>query len=162
TARCSWSPPGSSCGGPEGPLTGAVLTTPPSEHPSWTVRRAGPDDAAMLAALGARLFGEAFARDNTPEDMARYLATHFTPEVMSGQLARPGCTLLVLEREGAPEGWAQLLDAPGGALEIRRFYVDGRSQGSGAAVTLMSAALSEARAHGAGRIWLAVWEHNRR
>ena len=115
----------------------------------------------MLAALGARLFVEAFGKDNTPEDIARYLATHFTPEVMAGHLARPGCTLLVLEREGTPEGWAQLLDAPGGALEIRRFYLDGRRHRSGAAVVLMSAALAKARAHGAGRIWLAVWEHNR-
>ena len=126
----------------------------------WTVRRAGPGDAALLAALGARLFQEAFGRENTPQDMARYLAAHFTPEVMGALLAR-GETVLVLERAGTAAGWAHLL-AEEGALEIRRFYVDARWQGSGAAVSLMSAVLDEAPAAGAGRLWLAVWEHNRR
>jgi hypothetical protein len=32
----------------------------------------------MLAELGGRLFRQAFARDNTPEDMRAYLDQHFT------------------------------------------------------------------------------------
>jgi len=115
----------------------------------------------MLAGLAARLFEEAFAADNTPQDMARYLAAHFTPAALATALDAPGSTVLVLEAAGAPAGWAHLL-AGRGAAEIRRFYVDRRRQGSGAAVTLLSAALAEARASGAERLWLAVWEHNRR
>lgn len=114
----------------------------------------------MLAALAARLFQEAFGKDNTAEDMARYLAAHFTPEGMGNLLAGPG-TLLVLERAGTPAGWAHLLRSAG-ALEIRRFYLDGRWHGSGGAVELMLAVLAEARSGALERVWLAVWEHNRR
>ena len=38
------------------------------------IRRGVAADAAMLAALGARTFTATFAADNTPEDMAAYLA----------------------------------------------------------------------------------------
>jgi molybdenum cofactor guanylyltransferase len=127
----------------------------------WQVRRAASHDAAMLAALASRLFEDAFARENTPEDMARYLATHFTPGAMGALLSEGTGTVLLLEQAGTPAGWAHLLSREG-ATEIRRFYVDGRWQGTGAAVTLMSAALAEARAAASERIWLAVWEHNRR
>jgi len=34
-----------------------------------TIRLANQDDAALLASLGARTFYEAFASDNTPENM---------------------------------------------------------------------------------------------
>ena len=127
----------------------------------WVTRRAGPGEAAALAALGARLFREAFAAENTPQDMARYLAEHFTPEAMQAVLGDRASTVLMLEQAGGSAGWAQLVD-DGGALEIRRFYVDPRWQGGGAAVALMSAVLGEARVRGKERIWLAVWEHNRR
>ena len=38
------------------------------------VRRASAGDASLLAELGARTFAEAFAADNTSEDMDAYLA----------------------------------------------------------------------------------------
>jgi len=125
------------------------------------IRRAGLAEATSLAALGARLFEEAFAAENTPGDMARYLAEHFTPEAMRAVLADRASTVLVLEEGGTPAGWAHLVD-DGSTLEIRRFYVDGRRQGGGAAAALLSAALAEARSAGKERLWLAVWEHNRR
>ena len=79
--------------------------------------------------------------------MARYLAEHFTPEAMRAVLADRASTVLVLEEGGTPAGWAHLVD-DGSALEIRRFYVDGRRQGGGAAAALLSAALAEARSAG--------------
>ena len=47
-----------------------------------TIRRAAIDDAAALSHLGATTFRETFAGENTPEDMARYLAEAFTPEMI--------------------------------------------------------------------------------
>jgi len=115
----------------------------------------------MLAELGGRLFREAFAHENTPEDMQAYLGRHFTPAALSALLAAPSSQVLILEEEEeVPIGWALLLS--GEAVEIRRFYVDRRFQGGDAAPTLMQASLERARALGAGRIWLAVWEHNGR
>jgi len=128
----------------------------------------------MLAALAGRLFHEAFAAENTPEDMRAYLAEHFTEAALTRVLADPASEVLVLEDGGTPVGWAHLVvggpaprspDAPaaeGGELEIRRFYVGSRLHGGDAAPSLLVAALERARARGADAVWLAVWEHNGR
>jgi len=131
----------------------------------------------MLAALAGRLFREAFAAENTPEDMRVYLAEHFTEEALRGLLLDPVCSVLVLEDEATPVGWALLVSGrpapreagpgranppPGVEAEIRRFYLDGRLHGGDAAPRLLVATLTRAGALGAGAVWLAVWEHNRR
>jgi molybdopterin-guanine dinucleotide biosynthesis protein A len=128
----------------------------------------------MLAALAGRLFHEAFAAENTPEDMRAYLAEHFTEAALARLLSDPGSEVLVLEDAGTPVGWALLVSggpaprspvapaAQGGELEIRRFYVESRLHGGDAAPSLLVAALDRAAARGAGALWLAVWEHNAR
>jgi hypothetical protein len=57
--------------------TGAGSRHPPRE--AVTLRRATAEDATLLAELGARTFRDAFAADNTPDDMAAYLAQAFAP-----------------------------------------------------------------------------------
>src|SRR5690242_13298433 len=128
----------------------------------------------MLAALAGRLFHQAFAAENTPEDMRAYLAEHFTEAALARLLADPACEVLVLEDAGTPVGWALLIGggpaprspglppAQGAELEIRRFYVEPRLHGGEAAPSLLVAALERARARGAGAVWLAVWQHNTR
>ena len=131
----------------------------------------------MLAALGGRLFREAFAAENTPEDMRAYLAEHFTEAALRRVLVDPACHVLVLEDGATPVGWALLVSgqtapraashagpdaAPGAEVEVRRFYVDGRLHGSDASPALLAAALARARELGAGAVWLAVWERNDR
>ena len=131
----------------------------------------------MLAALAGRLFQEAFAAENTPEDMRAYLAEHFPEAALRRLLLDPACHVLVLEDGATPVGWALLVAGrsaprdvgtgraeapPGGEVEIRRFYVDGRLHGGAAAPALLVAVLARARAVGARAVWLAVWEHNRR
>ena len=114
----------------------------------------------MLAGLGGRLFHDAFAAENRPEDVRDYLAEHFTPAALARILADASCQVLVLEDAGTPVGWAHLVAAR--EVEIRRFYVDARFQGTDASVLLMRECLDRARALGAGSIWLAVWERNGR
>ena len=134
----------------------------------------------MLAELGGRLFHDAFARDNTPEDMRAYLAQHFTEAALAAVLSSSTCHVLVLEEARVPVGWALLVagtSAPrsadhsgapqrrsvvGPEVEIRRFYVDARHQGGEAATALMRAALGQAGALAADGLWLAVWERNAR
>ena len=143
-------------------------------------RRGQPADAPMLAELAGRLFRDAFARDNTPEDMREYLSQHFTEAALAAVLSDSACHVLVLEEAGAPVGWALLVTGPsaprsadrsgapqrrsgvGPEVEIRRFYVDASHHGGEAATVLMRAALDQARALGADGLWLAVWERNAR
>ena len=108
----------------------------------------------MLASLGGRLFRQAFAAENTPEDMRAYLAEHFTEAALQSVLRDPELHTLVLEDGGTPVGWALLASGrsatraaaggasttTGGEMEIRRFYVDGRLYGSAAAPALLASA----------------------
>lgn len=139
------------------------------------VRRATPADAAMLATLGARTFRDTFAADNTPEDMAAYLAHAYGVAQQGAELALPGSVFLIAELEGETVGYAYLREAPipahvtnppastgGAVIEIARFYVDARWQGKGIAQALMDAAVDEAAARGAATVWLGVWERNAR
>ena len=131
----------------------------------------------MLAGLAGRLFREAFAAENTPDDMRAYLAKHFTEDALRRLLLDPASHVLVLEDGATPVGWALLVagrsaprdvSAPEqGAgsvaeVEIRRFYVDATLHGGDAAPLLLASALARARELGAAAVWLAVWEHNRR
>ena len=73
---------------------------------SLTVRRASPADAAMLAQLGARTFRETYASENTPENMAAYVAKAFDAAVIARELADPAVTYLVGEMDGQPAAYA--------------------------------------------------------
>ena len=110
----------------------------------------------MLAELAGRLFRDAFAAENTPEDMRAYLAAHFTEAALRRVLDDPAFHALVLEDGGTPVGWALLVSgpaprgpdlggqplAPGGEVEIRRFYVDARLHGGDAGPTLLGSTAS--------------------
>ena len=73
-----------------------------------TIRHADPDDATLLAELGARTFLETFAADNTREDMDAYLAAHFTVAQQTAELAHPASTFLIAEVDGVAAGYAKL------------------------------------------------------
>ena len=133
------------------------------------VRRASIEDAALLAELGARTFIEAYAADNTPDDMATYVASSFTPERLAEQLVDPAYGYLVAEMSGRPVGYALLrtgdvpacVDGPM-PVELARFYVESAWQGLGVAQVLMAAGLVEVERMGGRTLWLGVWERNAR
>src|ERR1044071_7503810 len=116
-----------------------------------TIRRANSDDAKLLAELGARTFEETFAVDNTKEDMACYLALHFSVAQQAAELAHPASTFLIAEVDGQPAGYAKLQagEPPNeieGAkpIELVRLYVSQERLGRGVGEALMRACLDEA------------------
>jgi ribosomal protein S18 acetylase RimI-like enzyme len=134
-----------------------------------TIRRAVPGDAAALAELGARTFRDAFEADNTPENMALYLASSYGPDLQSAELQNAAIVTLLAEGETGLAGYAQLREGPapdcvGGPrpIELWRFYVERAWQGRGVAQMLMAATIEAATARGAGTVWLSVWERNHR
>jgi len=136
---------------------------------SAVIRPAGVPDAPWLADLAERTFRETYTAYNTPENMARYVAAHFAPELQAAELADPRYLTLVAEIEGRPAGYTQLGPGPAPlcvtgpeAMEIIRFYVDRPWHGQGLAHELMRAAAAHARAAGARTLWLGVWERNPR
>jgi ribosomal protein S18 acetylase RimI-like enzyme len=134
-----------------------------------TVRRGKADDAGLLAELGARTFSDTFAADNTPEDMASYLASAFNPEQQAAELADPHCFFQIAETKGVAVGYAMLrsgnvLDKITGdkPIELVRLYVSRESLGSGVGAALMQACILESSHQGYRTLWLGVWEHNDR
>ena len=134
-----------------------------------TIRNANATDANLLADVASRTFQEAFSSDNTPEDMAAYLASAFSVERQSADLADPAWTVLLAEVDGVAAGYAKLRDGQPtktvvGAkpVELVRLYVLQEWLGRGVGEKLMRACLDEARNAGYKTIWLGVWEHNAR
>lgn len=140
-----------------------------SQNPDLTIRRANRDDAGLLAELGARTFAETFAPDNSPEDMAAYLAASFNLSQQTSELADPASTFLIAEVGEFAAGYAKLhagepAEGVDGAkpVELVRLYVSREWLGRGVGGALMLACVDEARKAGRRTIWLGVWERNGR
>ncbi|MDQ3907124.1 MAG: GNAT family N-acetyltransferase [Acidobacteriota bacterium] len=139
------------------------------QKPDVTIRRASLGDAGLLAELGARTFSETFAADNTPEDMAAYLASSFTHARQAAELADDASTFFVAEVGGIAAGYAKLRagepeEGIEGAkpVELVRLYVSREWLGRGVGQALMRACMEGARMAGHETIWLGVWERNGR
>jgi diamine N-acetyltransferase len=134
-----------------------------------TIRNATNADAPLLAEIGAKTFYETFAADNTPEDMAAYLAESFRVDKLAVELADPAGCFLIAEAGSATAGYAKLQngqppDCVSGypTIELVRLYVLQAWLGHGVGAALMRACLDEAARLGCETIWLGVWEHNAR
>lgn len=138
--------------------------------PSPIVTRvARPDDAALLAELGAATFRETFEAANTPEDFAAYMGAAFGEAIQRAELEDPDTTVFFAERGGETEGYVMLRErkppasiAVDDALEIARLYARRRSLGRGVGASLMQCALAEAAGRGKEAVWLGVWDRNER
>jgi diamine N-acetyltransferase len=135
----------------------------------FTVRTAAPADAERLSELAVRTFRDTYAEHNRPENMARYLAAHFSPRHQADELADSAMATVVVEAERQLIGYAQLRGGnppecvPGtDRLELSRFYVDRPWHGRGVAQALMNGTVAEAARRGARTLWLGVWERNSR
>jgi ribosomal protein S18 acetylase RimI-like enzyme len=133
----------------------------------FTIRTAAPADAERLSELAVRTFRDTYAEHNRPENMAQYLAAHFSPQHQAEELADPQVATVVAEAGHQLIGYAQLRlgnppDCVPGTdrLELSRFYVDRPWHGRGVAQALMTATVSEAAERGAPTLWLGVWERN--
>jgi len=140
-----------------------------NQNPDVTIRRANREDAGLLADLGARTFAQTFGTDNTPEDMAAYIAASFNVAQQTAELTDPASTFLIAEIDGVTAGYAKLhtgepaegVDGPK-PVELVRLYVSREWLGRGVGEVLMRACMNEARQAGHQTIWLGVWERNDR
>ncbi|MBB3763264.1 GNAT family N-acetyltransferase [Sphingomicrobium lutaoense] len=127
----------------------------------------GPQDVAVLAAIGRRTFIETFESGNDPEDFADYLEKAFAEAQLLGEIGAVGSHFFFARVDGEVAGYlklnmdeAQTEKVAGRTLEIERIYVDGAFQGAGVGKALFDFALGIARDEGIEAIWLGVWEDN--
>jgi diamine N-acetyltransferase len=133
------------------------------------IRRAQPEDAASLAAFGARIFADTFGVENSAEDLQAYLSTSYGEEKQLAEINDPLGVTLVAEMEAELVAFAQVRknEPPGVVVgdqpvELWRFYVDQPWQGKGLAQRLMQDVTKAAKELGGKVIWLSVWEKNQR
>lgn len=151
------------------PVAGIVGKVTRETAQSLWFRRGQAADAEALARFAARTFAETFGPDNRPEDIAAHLTGSYGPTQQGRELADPDYVTLLAEGSDGIAGYAQLhrgnpppcvaADAP---VELYRFYLDRRWQGTGLAQRLMEAVHSAADVWGGRSIWLSVWERNPR
>lgn len=137
--------------------------------PDLAIRRARISEAEALARLMERSFRDAFGAANSPEHLAAHVARSYGAEIQRREIADPALTVLVAETGGQLCGYAQLRDAEAPPevtgpkpIQLWRFYLDQAWLGKGVAQALMASVKQEARAQGAGTLWLGVWEENPR
>lgn len=134
------------------------------------LRIATPADAELLAELGALTMYEAFAADNTPENMAAYVTGAFTPDRLRAELTDPRATFWLAKHGTDVAGYAKLnrggrkprLLTGQRAVELQRIYVKNGAQGLGLGRLLLETCLRTARDEGYQTVFLGVWEKNHR
>ncbi len=137
--------------------------------PKLGIRRATPDDASLIAALGARTFEASFGADNRLEDMEQYLSQNFSEAYIEDQLSEPSSVFLLAFEDNTAVGYAMLrlgktpVSVTGAKpVELVRIYVEKEIIGSGYGSALMNGCLEAANKDGHRTIWLGVWEKNLR
>lgn len=135
--------------------------------PETTLRRARPDDAPMLALLGAATFLAAFAHDHPGDALVDHCSGEHGAERYAAWLADPDYAFWLIETPlGAPIAYAMLsppqldITPDAGALELKRIYALSGWQGAGLGQRLIEAVIAEARARGAPSLYLCVYTNN--
>ncbi len=132
------------------------------------VTHATPADAEMIANISRETFYDAFAEQNTKEDMDKFLAEQFSKESLMAEVGVDGHIFLLAYADNEPAGYVFLKIATEAALqnnkamEVSRIYARKPFIGKGIGKMLLQAAFTEARLMEKEIIWLGVWEHNRR
>ncbi|CAN7232502.1 GNAT family N-acetyltransferase [Phenylobacterium sp. LjRoot219] len=131
------------------------------------LRRAGPDDAETVAALGAATFSETFGHLYAPEDLAGFLTAAHGVSRARADLSDPGKAIWLLEAAGEAIGYVLAgpcdlphPDAAASDGEIKRLYLLQRAQSGGWGGRLFDAALAWLQAAGPRAVWIGVWSEN--
>lgn len=133
------------------------------------IQRVTADQLAVLQQISRETFVEAFASENTAEDMLHYLENNLGLPQLTEEFNHP-CSQFYFAT--TPSGIAGYLKINTGAaqhelkdchtLEIERIYTYKTHHGNGTGAALLKYAVDLATEMQADFIWLAVWEKNHR
>ena len=131
--------------------------------------KASINDLHALQQLSRKTFFEAFAAQNTKENMAHYLAEGFSVEKLGAELHNPesefyfalnGEEIIGYLKVNLGQAQTELHDIR--ALEIERIYVLKAFHGQQIGQLLLGKAIELAKQKNATCLWLGVWEENPR
>lgn len=136
---------------------------------SIEIRKAAPVDVPLISALATVTFYEAYFEQDTPEDMAKYLAEAFSAKQIAEEIADEKSVFFIALREGKAIGYAKLIagsttEGVSGKtpVELKRIYLVERYWGTGIGERLLHHSEVYGRDHGHDSIWLGVWQENSR
>lgn len=131
------------------------------------IRRAGPADAEVLSALGARTFTDTFGHLYPPEDLEAFLAEAYGLDRTRADLADPAKASWIVEADGQAIGYALAgpCDLPHDEVtprcgELKRLYFLRSWQGGGLGARLFAETLDWLQAEGPRDVWIGVWSEN--
>ncbi|HEY8616912.1 GNAT family N-acetyltransferase [Phenylobacterium sp.] len=135
--------------------------------PEATIRRAGPQDAEVLAEIGARTFSDTFAHLYPPEDLRTFLAEAYDLERTRANLTDPARAAWLVEAEGRAVGYAEAgpcglphPEVTPACGELKRFYLVKEWQGGGLGGRLFAEVIGWLQAAGPRDVWIGVWSEN--
>lgn len=124
-------------------------------------------DMPELIAISRETFADTFGKDNSPEDMAKFLDESYNEDKLGGEMATPGSFFYFLKADGEVAGYlklnvgdAQSEEVDPNGLEIERIYLRKSFQHQGLGKKLFEFAEEKGREWGKSVLWLGVWEHN--
>lgn len=133
------------------------------------LRYASATDAATIADMSRQTFYEAFAFQNSPENMSKFMNEQFTKEALIREVGTPGNIFFLAYDGEKPVGYLRMRESinptefsNSNAIEIARIYVLANSIGKGVGKMLMQKCVEVAVAKNKKYIWLGVWEYNHR
>jgi ribosomal protein S18 acetylase RimI-like enzyme len=134
------------------------------------LRRATPNDAAMMAVVGAATFLEAYTWALPGADIVDFCTRNHTASSYASYLARPDTRItLAVTGQDAPVGYAMIcapdldgFEVRDGDTELKRIYLFSRFRPGGNGQRLLDAALTDARDLGRHRMLLGTNAGNAR
>lgn len=133
------------------------------------ITQVNEEEIALLRDLAIQTFVDAFASQNTAQNMLTYTDHAFSMDRIAAQFHDPGTAFYFARRDNQVIGYLQLNrgDAQtdsrlNNALEIERIYVVREFQGSGLGAQLIEFALESAKRGQFDWLWLGVWDQNTR
>jgi ribosomal protein S18 acetylase RimI-like enzyme len=134
-----------------------------------TIRAATKADAELIADLSRQTFYDTFHKDNTAEDMEKFLNEQFTRGKLLLEVGQAGVDFFLAYFGSEVAGYLKLRDTKKPALlknarslEIARLYATQSMIGKGVGKALMQKSIDEAKLRNCEVVWLGVWEANDR
>jgi ribosomal protein S18 acetylase RimI-like enzyme len=134
-----------------------------------TVRIATLKDAELIADMSRQTFYDSFAKENTIEDMDKFMNEQFTKETLMKEVGEERNIFLLAYDGNDPVGYARMREnnippelGTDRAIEVARIYAVQHAIGKGIGRELMQKCIDIAREKNHHTMWLGVWEHNQR
>jgi ribosomal protein S18 acetylase RimI-like enzyme len=133
------------------------------------VQLAGIADAGLIADMSRKTFYETFAKDNTKENMDKFMNETFTREALMKEVGEDGNYFLLAYDNETPVGYVRMRDGESRkefqgktSIEIARIYAVASSIGKGVGSSLMQKCLELSKELNRKIVWLGVWQTNQR